>query len=1021
MSGDLERFQSLLQALFRSDARDEDMGFTRILNLKRTELDKFVTARLPGIVDTAFVSYSKESLVKANEALVEARREVTAAFGSEAVDPAGTLAAEFRDTPLGKRYQAARASAEEARVPEELKSRTYNDLYAFFARYFVDGDLIAKRRYGRNERYAIPYDGEEVFFYWVNNDQYYVKTTATYRSYRFTARDLSVAFELSDQVTTEEPVENPYVVYLPNPGARVDADARRLTVSFERRGLNADEQATYGRTAQQRPQARLNTQAAEEILGRITNPRVRDLLTAVDPQSGKSLLAKHLDRFTHRNTSDYFVHKNLRNFLRRELDFYIKDQVLSLDELLAESTGASQLGRARANVVREVALQIIDFLAQLEDFKRALFEKKKFVVDTQYVLSLKTLQGLVDKDVFKAYVDAARRQMAANDHYWNDIVLTLKQTYKQPGNNVYADQVTRGEDSVEISYAMRFIDEGEFEEYLKNHKGQKHWKEKGTLRGKTDQDIWYVGCPPGRLPTQVNYSELYLDTAYFDGDFKLSLLDALSKRHDLDEIIDGVLIRGENWQALNLLQETYRGRVKCLYADPPYNTGSDGFLYKDNYQHSSWLAMLFDRLSAARELLTDDGSIYVSIDWNESHSLKRLLDIVFGRDEFQREIIWNTGENISGFKSIAPNWIRQHDTIYFYTRNQDKLQFTKAWVPIDEKARRANYAWKDILGPDKEHLYTEVWGKGKLQSHAVTDREVKAIGDVWNDILSFQYSEPRVTESWFFPTQKVENLLRRIIQSATRPSELVLDCFLGSGTTAAVAQKLGRKWIGIEIGDYLEDIALVRMKTVLIGDTRTHLSQEVGWQGGGFLKYQTLEQFEDTLDNLELVRSREGQIAHERFGDDYLIRYMLEFETRGSAPWLGFDHLENPFEYRMVFRDRSGAKERTVDLPETFNYLLGLRIDGIRVFADGSRKYLAVLGRKGGRRVAAIWRSLEKIGEDPDALRADKHFIEKTVFPGLGGVEGFERIFVNGLCLAERAEQVEPEFKRLMQGFEPGS
>jgi adenine-specific DNA-methyltransferase len=169
---------------------------------------------------------------------------------------------------------------------------------------------------------------------------------------------------------------------------------------------------------------------------------------------------------------------------------------------------------------------------------------------------------------------------------------------------------------------------------------------------------------------------LVVDTRHFSEDFKWRLLAHFD---DLDEALDGVLIKSENFQALNLLLEKYRGKVKCIYIDPPFNTGRDEFIYKDRYQHSSWLTMMNDRLSIAHPLLSEDGSIYVHIDYNEKERLRLLLDQFF---IYQTEIIWRIGW-VSGYKSAAEKYIRNHDTIYYYSKS-DKPLFNKYYIPYPE-------------------------------------------------------------------------------------------------------------------------------------------------------------------------------------------------------------------------------------------------------------------------------------------------------------------------------------------------
>jgi adenine specific DNA methylase Mod len=200
--------------------------------------------------------------------------------------------------------------------------------------------------------------------------------------------------------------------------------------------------------------------------------------------------------------------------------------------------------------------------------------------------------------------------------------------------------------------------------------------------------------------------------------------------------------------------------------------------------------------------LNVNGNIYLHLDHISEHYGRILLDSIFGQTNFRAKITWNTGENISGYKSQALNWIRQADFIHYYTKTE-KAIFHKAYELLEKDGN--NLGWLDILGDSKNDLYIEKWKEGRFIKEKVK-YDVKAKGTIWNDIYSFQYSEPRITESLSFASnQKPENLLRRIIQTSSNVNDVLLDCFLGSGTTTSVAQKLSRKWVGIEMGEYFNE------------------------------------------------------------------------------------------------------------------------------------------------------------------------------------------------------------------------
>ena len=333
-----------------------------------------------------------------------------------------------------------------------------------------------------------------------------------------------------------------------------------------------------------------------------------------------------------------------------------------------------------------------------------------------------------------------------------------------------------------------------------------------------------------------------------DGEHKV---DAVSEN-------DNLIIKGNNLIALHTLKKTYAGKVKLIYIDPPYNTGNDGFNYNDSFNHSTWLVFMKNRLEIARELLSEDGSIYVQLDYNEVHYGKILLDEVFGRDNFQREIIWDMTV-LSGYKTLAQNWIRGHDSILFYSKNPNKFKFNKLMQPhTKEYEKMFNKTDKDGRKYMVAHGSTRYWDEIKDKG--------KPYGDVWNDIMSFQ-QQPTSGERMEFDGQKPEKLLARIIRSATDEGDLVLDFFAGTGTTGAVAHKLKRHYILIEQMDYIHDLPEDRLKDVIKGD-KGGISTVVDWNGGGSFIY------------LELKKSNENLVTSIKGSKD-LLSALRDVKQRG--------------------------------------------------------------------------------------------------------------------------------------------
>ena len=322
-------------------------------------------------------------------------------------------------------------------------------------------------------------------------------------------------------------------------------------------------------------------------------------------------------------------------------------------------------------------------------------------------------------------------------------------------------------------------------------------------------------------------------------------------RHGDDDIFDNMLIHGDNLLALKALEQDFTGKVKCIYIDPPYNTGSAFTHYDDDLEHSIWLNFMRERLEILYKLLTDDGSIYVNIDFNECHYLKILMDEIFGRECFQREIIWRIGW-LSGFKTTANNYIRNHDTILYYTKKEKGFYFNKenAYNAFDDFQERFNDTSKkeiiqrlknlNVDDQEAKDFFDFVSKVGLPERYPLEDTWNCSIYDKLNSIAVVSFSGEKVSKMLGEPElkgQKAEALIRRILSISTEPGDLVLDSFLGTGTTAAVAHKMGRRWIGIEIGNHAYTLCKPRLEKVIDGEDNAGITSKENWKGGGGFRF----------------------------------------------------------------------------------------------------------------------------------------------------------------------------------------
>ena len=387
------------------------------------------------------------------------------------------------------------------------------------------------------------------------------------------------------------------------------------------------------------------------------------------------------------------------------------------------------------------------------------------------------------------------------------------------------------------------------------------------------------------------FFKLPLDTKHFSKEAKLKIL---SHFDNLDQELDGWLIHSENYQALNTILPKFQDKIQAVYIDPPFNLGSNAdFLYNVDYKDSSWITLLENRISLAKDLINDEGSIFVRCDHNGNMYVRLLLNHIFGEGNFRNEFVVRRGASKEGlltqFESIKTLGI-VIDNIYWFSKNEShkfnyegfliKLEekresywspFTKiwdrknlqyeikgvkinkgAWMWRKERTFKAikNYEeyleenkkkkisiedyWKNS-GREKEFVKKE---NGKIR-YWVKPKNQRLLDNNWSDI-------PGYSSTTNFSTENSEILLKRIIDFSSSKKGFVLDFFLGSGTTIAVAHKLKRKWVGIEMGEHFNTVVMKRMKKVLAGESKG-ISKDVNWKGGGFFKYYQLEQYEQTL------------------------------------------------------------------------------------------------------------------------------------------------------------------------------
>ena len=927
--------------------------------------------------------------------------------------------------PLGKEYLERKAKSAGGQGRDALEAAIFNHLYAFFSRYYQDGDFISKRRYSKRQRYAIPYNGEEVHLHWANSDQYYIKTGEHFRDYSFAVRDITVHFKLQVADIEQDNVKGDKRFFLPCAEAPAwDAETKRLDIPFEYRPLTEQEGITYGKKNQQET---IITKAVAEIPKRLD--KAPDALAALtgekrrnDDGQAVSFLEHHLRQYTRRNTSDFFIHKDLKGFLVRELDFYLKNEVLNLGDMEVAGEDRSEGWFQMMRTIRSVGSQIIDFLDQIEGFQKMLWEKRKFVTETHYCIAV----GHIDEGF---YEDIARCEAQ-----WDEWKVLFS------------------------------IDEDQIDLF-------------NAGKDKVGKRVEFLGARP----------TLVLDSSHFDQDFVDRLLGSFD---DLDGMTDGVLIHGENFHALHFLSEEYKGQLQCVHIDPPYNTQTSGFLYKNEYQHSSWLAMMQNRIAATVPLLRREGAFLCHIDENEYEVLHLLFTNTGIPDG--GTIVWDKKNPMLGRKGIAT----QHEYVLWRTWSEASAYVRPANVRmilekaeslirrhggVNEQVRCAFGDWinqcEHLTGGERSYQFIDEDGS-IFQSvgmgapeprtdpkfhvplvHPMTAKQCPVPANGWsrtpetlqklveeNKIIFGKDETVQPRRKVFLTGEKGRQLSSVISDSrrgkndveklglefpychpvslyvdllgaaAAESGDAVLDYFAGSGTTGHAVINLNRedggqrKFILVEMGDHFDTVLLPRIKKVAFtpqwkdGKPKCMAKPQEAKRGPRIVKYMRLESYEDALNNIGFDEDAAQQALQ---FDDYLLKYMLQWETKRSATLLNVEKLSQPFRYTLHIHADGQTRQQTADIPETFNYLLGLHVETRRVYYDDDRRYLVYRGQIDQQRIVVIWRETQ--GWDETALVRDKKFVAEQQL-----TDGADEVYVNGDSFIREAKALEPVFKRRM-------
>lgn len=762
----------------------------------------------------------------------------------------------------------------------EYREDLYTKLYTFLKRYIHPeiGSLgLFFTPYHESVYERVYTDDRDVMLFWKTSRLYYIKTDILFRSMDVEIEGYKFRFDAS-QVEHKRNNEKRKLAYRVS---GVQGNQITFAVQYQEsnhRGRDDDENGAKDASAV-----------------------LKDILNALKQRGvsiSESVLEKAIRDFEKQSKVDFFICKDARSFLREQFDLWMWQYLLGAPGSEPD-TEFDQTNLRKLQALKRVAYKIIDFIAVFEDELVKIWNKPRFVLNSNYVITI--------------------------DRIWAKSQEMVHRLLEHPGME----------------------------------KQVQEWRDLGMV------DESFSACDILKSDSLIDglhsrYRFLPLDTKYFK-DVELEILGLFD---NLDDELDGWLIKSENYQALNTILPKWRGKVKCIYIDPPYNTGNDEFLYVDSFRRSSWMTMMSNRLQVAKDFLSSSGGLLVSIDYNEDASLRFLLESLFGGGQYRNTIVVSRVKKSVRERALVKslNWGTGY--VLFFSASEE----TRIKPPVKQKGESGGIRWHsfdapgirptmdyDILGqrpPAGRHwMFSEERARAMIEEgtirqnprtgrieYRVPESEGVILDTNWTDLLE---SDP--TED--FPTSKNPLLLQRALSMLLEADSVVLDYFAGSGTTAVAVMNLNRqddgkrKYILIEMSDYFYTVLLPRIKRSAFSDRYSDGKAAPDGKGfSQFVKYFSLESYEDTLIRAHF---RDKEVT----GDvHYLFRVHPEIVFLQDAKLL--DNAETGMSAALIDVD---GKEVTVDLTklypdidliETISCLVGQRIrrvmGGEGVLDDGT-------------------------------------------------------------------------------------
>ncbi|RUO44531.1 DNA methyltransferase [Idiomarina aquatica] len=974
------KFTEVLKSMFQLDQPELDFGLYRIMHAKADRINRFLETELAQQIDAVFEDADQANQ---NQVIEAAKQKLITQLGYSAFDENDELAEHFKTVPAAKDYLNAVEKAKATKGNLSERAVIYDHLIRFFKRYYDGGDFMSRRYHvaenkSRAAVYAVPYDGSEVYLHWANKDQYYIKTTESFNLYSFDISEAAkkhaesfgqsaktgllnfeeatqlankrIHFKLVDAAQGEhnnnkESEKRQFFIRAEQPVALNDEG--ELEVYFEFRVATKADTITAEREKQLK--TRFGASKKGDLPNLYITQVIQDELSAMQSQAGtedfitfaqilaptdkvkqRPLITKYINNYTSKNTMDYFIHKDLGGFLQRELDFYIKNEIMRLDDIEQASEANYARLLKQIKTLRSVAKDIIKFLAQIENFQKKLWLKKKFVTETNYCITLDRLACHTDLLETALSNDAQRKE-------WVDLFgIDLKEMDKLREQG--ADKLFNDERFSKLIIDTKFYLPAYRDDLLSRitllddkvdgimiH--SENFQAINALTNKLESSVSciYIDPPYNSPSSQIAYKNEYKHSSW------MSLMEnRLSSARKLQDEKCSVIVAIDENEANGLERLMYElfpqfEVVKIAIQHNKKGIQGNHFSYSSEF---GIFAIPPERKKLNRAILPESEWEYSNLrNWG-GESLRADGKTCFYPILVKNGRIVGFGDVCEdSYSPVSANILRENGIIEIYPIDEqgierkwrysrDTVQSISSLLKVD-KARNGDLSIKKAKNDSQ---FKTMWYDSKYNA-----------GDYGTSILT----NMGIDKSLFdFP--KSLYTVRDSIFAASDTSGYVLDYFAGSGTTGHAVIRLNkedngnRRFVLVEMGNYFDAVTKPRVQKAIYAegwkDGRPIFDKE-GKAGGvsQCFKYLRLEQYEDTLNNLVDGNSYNPESVPK----DFMLSYLLEAETAESPSLLNLEQFSNPRNYKLQIKKPNSdqSSPQVIDLVETFNWLIGLHVE----------------------------------------------------------------------------------------------